>query len=303
MAYITKEYLENNIKNYDQYRKLDKEGQANGLATLDANGKLVSTQIPAAAKTTYNGSPVTSIVAGSNTAMSLTNGALTIASTAAGNGNVPAYTSADASKVLIVNSAGTACEWNSVPAATDNSLGGVKAGSPLAPTTGTVSGRSQTINGIPTMGKYYAIEIVSDGDLEGHAVLKIPSVESAFYSNSDENQISLTFDNNTSDSFTLTLSFPNNTSNSKQTVLYAELEYIDSNNNMKAIKMSNMSIDIPASLFNITSIKAGNPAYACLRFTTKTKKISGITVIQGHTYNATIQITYKNGAYNSDIIV
>ena len=116
MAYITKEYLENNIKNYDQYRKLDKEGQANGLATLDANGKLVSTQIPSGVgAATYNGSPVTSIVAGSNTAMSLTNGALTIASTASGSGNVPAYTSADAHKPLVVNHLGTGTEWGSCP--------------------------------------------------------------------------------------------------------------------------------------------------------------------------------------------
>lgn len=116
MAYITKEYLENNIKNYDQYRKLDKEGQANGLATLDANGKLVSSQIPSGVgAATYNGSPVTSIVAGSNTAMSLTNGALTIASTAAGNGNVPAYTSADARKILTVNNNGTSAVWAEGP--------------------------------------------------------------------------------------------------------------------------------------------------------------------------------------------
>ena len=106
MAYITKEYLENNIKTYDQYRKLDKEGQANGLATLDANGKLPASQstqsdwnqsnssaidyiknkptIPSGV--TFGGNSVTSIVQGTNTTMSLSSGALTISASGGGGG-------------------------------------------------------------------------------------------------------------------------------------------------------------------------------------------------------------------------
>ena len=44
--------------------------------------------------------------------------------------------------------------------------------------------------------------------------------------------------------------------------------------------------------FDPESIKAGNPGYAYLRFTTAE-----------HTYSATIQITYENGAYKPDIII
>ena len=103
MAYITKEYLEDNIKAYDQYRKLDKEGQANGLATLDANGKVPTSQLPSGIGVTYGGDPVTSIVQGTNTSMSLSNGALTISATGGGGGGGVTYNGNEVSSI----SAGT----------------------------------------------------------------------------------------------------------------------------------------------------------------------------------------------------
>lgn len=157
MELVTKEYLEDNIKTYDTYRGLNKIGSANGIATLDANGKVPVAQIPSgiANDVTYNNNTVTSLVAGTNTSMSISNGALTINSTAATstditnainaldvsdsavsgkyvsavsetNGKItvtranlptglPSYSSSNKGKVLKVNSNGNGVEWGDAP--------------------------------------------------------------------------------------------------------------------------------------------------------------------------------------------
>ena len=91
MEIVTKEYLQDNIKAYDEYRGLDKIGKANGIATLDAEGKVPASQIPegiTGSSVTYENQEVTSIEAGENVAMEYVDGALTITSTASGGSSV-----------------------------------------------------------------------------------------------------------------------------------------------------------------------------------------------------------------------
>lgn len=59
MEIVTKQYLENNLIAYDNYRGLGKIGQANGIATLDANGTLSSAQVPSNVVTTSSTSLMT----------------------------------------------------------------------------------------------------------------------------------------------------------------------------------------------------------------------------------------------------
>lgn len=53
---VTKEYLKEQIKNYDEYRKLDRQGKPNGIATLNIYGKLENDQIPTSSLFVFLGS-------------------------------------------------------------------------------------------------------------------------------------------------------------------------------------------------------------------------------------------------------
>lgn len=335
MAYITKEYLENNIKNYDQYRKLDKEGQANGLATLDANGKLVSTQIPSGVgAATYQGNPVTSIVAGSNTAMSISNGALTIASTAAGNGNVPAYTSADAHKPLVVNSSGTGTEWGTYYRETITGNGLTKSDTATtrsiklkSATYDTKNNMGLTVSGIGGIkvamsgAKAFTYDwnnnttVPSESDIpvtvyqpdrangkyypveitkDSVGVVCIPS---ASYEEDTNDPFIVTIEDYTVDGVAkkgLSITCPSN-------VLFAELDCSMETNGInvltpiKSTKVNGkQTISIKNSCPN-AGFSPENSYYAYLRFTTKPKRdLNNQLLEKMHTYNVTIIIDYDD---------
>jgi len=103
------------------------------------------------------------------------------------------------------------------------------------------------------------------------------------------------------------------------TVIFAELQAVSSEGGVLSAKLKEQSgnlvidtSDIGCSVFpgfEGDSIKAGKPAYAYLRFTTDDQYDGTIKIAEGHTYNATIKISYKagkggqGGSYTSNIII
>lgn len=287
MEIVTKEYLENNIKAYDSYRGLGNKGKANGIATLDANGKLVSAQIPSGVgAATYQGNLVTSIVAGSNTAMSISNGALTIASTAAGNGNVPAYTSADANKMLVVNNSGTEIKWAPSPFYEEDTNDNDKF------TFAIEQYKVAYIMGQPTFA--------FTGDIGGEA---FNSSLAAYNTREDIQQAGMVIEPENIEQITakdyigFSITCPSD-------VVFAQLDLPVSLPQMPTVPLMTTIQSKKVSGKQVLSIQESNPAagftpaktsYAYLRFTRSLSKDSlGNIIVAARTYNATIAISYKS---------
>ena len=270
MAYITKEYLENNIKAYDQYRNLNKEGQANGLATLDANGKLPTSQLPSGiGSVTYGGSPVTSIVQGTNTSMSLSSGALTISVTGGGGGTIPVATSSTIGGIKVSNGGSKTFDYTWSGTATN-------------PTTSSGT-RSETVYkpGSSNGGKYYPVECTTDGT----AVFCVPN-NSPWWDNTGEtaNTISVTINNSNSGNFcsNVRITCPSD-------AIFAEYTYypmndagttFEGNPVIKPIIKSNgrIYLDFSAAM---KVISKNTTSFVSLKFAT-----------YNHTYHTTIRFKY-----------
>ena len=199
-----------------------REGQANGIATLDANGKLPASQATQAnwnqtnssaidyiknkptipSGVTYGGNPVSSIVQGTNTTMSLnSSGALTISAT--GGGTIPVATSSTVGGVKV--SSGGSKTFDYTWSGTDD-----------APTT-TSGTRSVTVYKPSGTGHYYPVECTNDGT----AVFCVPIISSPWWNmTTSPNDISVEIDRGSSGTYcnSITITCPVD-------ALYAELTY------------------------------------------------------------------------------
>lgn len=273
MAYITKEYLENNIKAYDQYRNLNKEGQANGLATLDANGKLPTSQLPSGiGSVTYGGNEVSSIVQGTNTSMSFNNGALTIAVTNGGGGTIPVATSSTTGGIKVSSGGSKTFDYT-------------WSGSASNPTT-TAGTRSATVYkpmGIAD-GKYYPVECTNDGS----AVFCVPN-NSPWWDNSGTDPSTKVY---VSDITPGTGNFLSSAIlHCPSDAIFAELTYYPLNN--EGTDLEGNSIIVPKIKSNVDTINFSINESMKVASKNKSGYISLKFATESHTYLITIFFGYS----------
>lgn len=137
-------------------------GQANGVASLDENGKILSTQLPYASKDTLGGVKVgTNLSIDENGVLSADAQKMTVDSALDSNSENPVQNKVVKNALDTHNHDGTYLK--EVPKATKDTLGGIKVGTGLSVTNdGILSADAQTVNVTPYITKN-STEAVSSG--------------------------------------------------------------------------------------------------------------------------------------------